>query len=101
MKNLLSPKNISSNQLFIYTVWKSIIKRDHAHKFPWNQPFSNFFSKNVDLTEKMLIFRKNGDRVFDDFSTLWSSNPITKRTILRNRKIETALKLSLRKRRAL
>ena len=27
---------------------KYTIKRDHAEKFPWNQHFSNFFSKNVD-----------------------------------------------------
>ena len=32
------------------------MKRDHAQKFPWNQFFSNFFSKNVDLTEKLLKF---------------------------------------------
>ena len=31
-------------------------KRDHIQKFPWNQPFSNSFTKTVDLTEKMLIF---------------------------------------------
>ena len=30
--------------------------------FPWNQLFSNFFSKNVDLTEKC-------DHIFEDFST--------------------------------
>ena len=33
------------------TVWKSTIKRDHAQKFPGNQ----LFSKNIDLTEKMVI----------------------------------------------
>ena len=44
----------------------------HSTKnIPWNQLFSNFFSKDVDLTKKIIIFLKNGaDRVFDDFSTL-------------------------------
>ena len=37
-------------------MWKNNMKRDHAQKFPWNQFFSNFFSKNVDLTEKLLKF---------------------------------------------
>ena len=45
-------------------------KRDHAQKFPWNQLFSNFFSNNVDLTEKGWFFRKKSDRDFGDFSTL-------------------------------
>ena len=47
-----------------------VLKRNHAQKFPWNQLFSYFFSKNIDLTEKMLIFnffRKNSDRAFYDF----------------------------------
>ena len=44
-------------------------KRDHAQKFPWNQLFSNFFSNNVDLTEKGWFFRKKSDRDFGDFST--------------------------------
>ena len=38
------------------------MKRNHALKISWNQLFSYFFNKNVDLTEKMLIFRKNRDR---------------------------------------
>ena len=33
------------------------MKRDHAKNISWNQILSNFFSKNVDLTEKMFIFR--------------------------------------------
>ena len=37
-------------------VISTLRKRDHAQKFPWNQLFSNFFSKYVDLTEKLLIF---------------------------------------------
>ena len=44
-------------------VWRSITKRDNAQKFPWNQLFSNFFSKNVNLTKKSWIFRKNRDHV--------------------------------------
>ena len=33
----------------------------------------NFYSNNVDLTEKMLIFPQKSDRVFCDFSTLCDS----------------------------
>ena len=33
-----------------------VLKNDHTKKFPWNQLFSNFSSKNVELTKKMLIF---------------------------------------------
>ena len=47
------------------------IKRDHAQKNSWNQFFSNFFSKNVDLTKKCWFFPKNCDRVLLYFSTLW------------------------------
>ena len=32
--------------------------------FPWNQLFSNLFSKNVDLTEKMLIFAQKSWSLF-------------------------------------
>ena len=40
------------------TVCKSTIKIDHAQKVSSNHLFSNFFSKNVDLTEKSwLCFR--------------------------------------------
>ena len=52
--------------------WKT---RDHAKKFPWNQLFSNFFSKNVGLTEKYRFFdKKNGHHVFDGFSTTLCNN---------------------------
>ena len=37
---------------YLVTVWKSTVKRDHAQKISSNQFFSNFFSKNIDLTEK-------------------------------------------------
>ena len=33
------------------------------YNFSWNQLFSNFLDKNVDLTKNMLNFRKNRDRV--------------------------------------
>ena len=53
-------------QKLLHRVWKSTTKRDHTQKFPWNQLFSNLFSKTVDLTEKSWFFRKISDRVFDD-----------------------------------
>ena len=40
------------------TVRKSTENRDHAQKISWNQLFRNFFSKNVDLTEKCRFSRK-------------------------------------------
>ena len=41
-------------------------------KFPWNQFFSNFFRKTVDLTEKMLIFpQKSWSRFTVLFHTVW------------------------------
>ena len=49
---IFSVKSNTTSQV----LWKSTIKWDHAQKFPWNQLFSNFFSKIVDLTEKMVIF---------------------------------------------
>ena len=33
--------------------------RSRSKIFPWNQIFRNFFSKNVDLTEKMIVFPQN------------------------------------------
>ena len=44
-------REINSLVIFLATLWKSTIKRDHAQKFPGNQ----LFSKNIDLTEKMVI----------------------------------------------
>ena len=41
-------------------VWKSTVKQDYGKK-SWNQLISNFFSKQIGLTEKM--FPKNGDHV--------------------------------------
>ena len=58
---VLASQTFIMNYDTICTVWKSTWKRDHAQKFPWNQLFSSFF--DIDLTEKMLIFRKNGDRI--------------------------------------
>ena len=42
-------------------VWKSTTKCDHAQNISWNQLFSNFFSKNVDLTEKLLVLQHTGN----------------------------------------
>ena len=53
-------------------VWKCTIKRDHTQKFPCNQLFSNFFSKNVDLTGKKCIFSQKQFLCFDDFSLILS-----------------------------
>ena len=44
--------------------------RYYAQKLSWNQLFSNFFSKNVDLTEKCWFSRKNRDRVIALFHTV-------------------------------
>ena len=53
------------------TMWKSTVNCDHAQKISWNQLFSNFFSKNVDLTEKMLIFSvKSWSRFITLFHTV-------------------------------
>ena len=57
--------------------WNSVKKREnlsHWKNISWNQLISNFFSKNGNLTEKTLIFRKNRDRVISYFSTLWILN---------------------------
>ena len=72
VKSVLQQQNCLKWRQNCTVLWKSItIKRDHAQKFPSNHLFCNFFSENVDLTEKMLIFRKNLDRVLNYFSTLW------------------------------
>ena len=52
MRNILLPRLSRKNSVKLSflqnTVWKSDVKRDQGK----NQPFSNFLSKNVDLTEK-------------------------------------------------
>ena len=50
--------NIYENKLLIQYAQCIILK-----KFLWNQLFSNFFSENVDLTEKRWYVRRNRDRV--------------------------------------
>ena len=54
-------KDNAFSVLTYYTVWKSTIKHYHPQKISWNQLFSNFFCKNVDLTEKSKC--KNRDRI--------------------------------------
>ena len=53
---IFSEKFRESTYLFEYLirVWKNSTKYDHPQKI--REINSNFFSKNVDLTEKMLIF---------------------------------------------
>ena len=72
-------KNSVESFHLLITVWNSTIKCDHYQEFPWNQLFSNFFSKIVDLTEKSCFFRKHSDRsCFWWFSTLcWRYYEIT------------------------
>ena len=51
---IFSVKSNTTSQV----LWKSTIKWDHAQKFPWNQLFSNFFSKMLisrNFPVKMMI----------------------------------------------
>ena len=48
--------NFHSALCYCCTVCNSTIKHDHSKKFPWNQLFSNFFSKSVNLTGKKCWF---------------------------------------------
>ena len=51
-------KNLIGNQFMIQPQWGKVLQNAITQKkISWNQFFSNFFSKNVDFTEKMLIFR--------------------------------------------
>ena len=68
-------ENVVRNLTLGYTVKKSTIKRYHAQKFPWNQFFSNFFSKTVDLTGKNVDFFRE---------TIVFIKEITKELIWRN-----------------
>ena len=54
-----------------HTVWQNTIQHDHAEKFPWNHIFVNSVLKTLIWWKKCWIFRKNSDRVLDDFSTMW------------------------------
>ena len=52
-------------------MWQNTIQHDHAEKFPWNHIFVNSVLKTLIWWKKCWIFRKNSDRVLDDFSTMW------------------------------
>ena len=56
--------------------WKSTMKRDHAKKFPWNQLFSNFFSKLI-WRKKCCFLRKNSDQDWYVHSTVWKNDKFT------------------------
>ena len=85
MKNLISRNFLSFFSNFFCEIiccihnvekcWKMHLKWDHAKTFSVKSTlqYSNFFSKNVDLTEKLTILsiKTMIDRVFDDFSLLW------------------------------
>ena len=54
-RNILLPQTVEFTELLENAIT--------LNNFPWNQLFSNFFrKKNVDLTEKLLIFYKIRDR---------------------------------------
>ena len=53
---LMSFSGATENPLYSVAPEKSFKKTKRTTLFPWNQLFSNFFGKNVNLTEKMSIF---------------------------------------------
>ena len=75
-KKIFRQINFIENNVTFTKFWRKNVcdtkKREQAQKFPWNQLFSNFLSKNVDLTEKMLKFPSKWSCFWRLF-TLWNS----------------------------